>query len=73
MEQKEVRGGADGGIVQGVALSRNGLMALQATVRTASHDGIAGGRSHSSEAIHGILGTSGGNGADGGGQRAKGA
>lgn len=46
-------------------MSRDGLMVLKATARAASHGGVAGGRSQ--KCLHATLGTSGVNGADGGG------
>lgn len=65
MEQKEVQGGADR--VHGTVLSRKGLMAPQAKIRTASHGRVAGGRSHGGKGLHTTLVTIGGNRADGSG------
>lgn len=77
MKQRTVLGCADVDLIQRMALSRNGLMVLQATARTPSHDSFAGGMSHGGEGLHPTLGTSGGNGADGAGalgpDRAEGA
>lgn len=74
MKQRTVLGCADVDLIQRMALSRNGLMVLQATARTPSHDSFAGGMSHGGDPT---LGTSGGNGADGAGalgaDRAEGA
>lgn len=61
------QGGEDGGFDPGVDLSRDGLMAHQATARTVSHGSVAGGRSHGGQGFHATLGRFGGNGAHGGG------
>ncbi len=65
MEQKKVQGGAGGGVIQGMALNRNGWMAIQATARTEFNGGIAGGKSHGGEGLKATMGTSGGIRADG--------
>lgn len=64
---REDQEGKDGGFDQGVDLSRDGLMAHQATARTASHGSVAGGRSHGGQGLHATLGRIGGNGAHEGG------
>lgn len=64
MEQKKILGGAGGGVIQGMALGRNSQMAIQATARTRSHGGVAGGSYHGDEGLSATIGMSGG---DGGG------
>lgn len=51
---QKIQGGAGGGVIQRMALSRNDQ--VKATTRTVSHGGIAGGRSHGGEGLHVSMG-----------------
>lgn len=46
MEQKEIQGGAGGGVIQEMALSRNGQMVILNTARMMSNGSVAGRRGH---------------------------